>query len=416
MRKISLALALVLAVPSVALATDARIQSLGGAEKAWTVVDETNALSLPSTLLLFPNTVWADAGMAPSHAVAGTTANNLDTNAGFGLHLSLGPNTVLAFYGSSLSRTVSDSVLQQSLGWTQSDISSTDLAGDTNAIHNADHQGTIALGQRAGSTRLGFMVSVWGDSYKITNPEILKEERGGTIIEGKFGLGFDLARQNSFDLALGFQVGMFTDDRYQDGGMVTRLKGDTEWGVDLLARGIFGIPGGEKLIPYAAFGTGGGGVKWNQPIQNAPEAKFSGLGGVVGADLSIQPLEDVFVLPGLGLRFHSFDLEDTGETALKNAQITPFFGAAVDARVASWLSLRFGSRQSVVLDTTETEAQTTSTSDVVSEFTLGAGMLFGNVVIDLMLNPEFLTEGPNMLSGNKLSDGFATEASVKFTW
>jgi hypothetical protein len=53
---------------------------------------------------------------------------------------------------------------------------------------------------------------------------------------------------------------------------------------------------------------------------------------------------------------------------------------------------------------------------VLTEVRVGAGMRFGNAGIDLMLNPELFTTGPNLLSGKDLDDGFATEASFRLTW
>lgn len=486
MRRLILTGLLVMCVSQSAYATDARIQALGGHEKAWTVHDETNVLFLPATLLLFPNTVYVDVGFNPESMGArdDTAATDMDYNGAFGFHYALGENTVLGVFGSSMSRYVSEDALSRPFYmweeagslWKPQTITNEDgtvdvidhQAGDLGAIHNADHKGSILLGHRVDKLRLGASLAFWGDKYVVEEPASSKTKRGGTFVEANLGLGYDLKNRNSVDFALGGHFGWFDEeDNIQGAGYGNWVSADTQIGVNALFRAVIDIPGGEKAVPYIKAGFDKSGVSWNQDNTNL-SATATVISATFGTDLLIQPLEDVFILPGVGADLMFFKMEDSGKTVRNSLEMAlPFYGVAVDAKVSSWLSLRFGARQSVYfrnldvtdsgqdlsLDKKDREPLDKKESDVLTQVTMGAGMKFGNVQIDLMLNPAFLTEGPSFLSpdgghvayagtaqagvakngdgsetaGSSLGGssgslagaverGFALQAGLKFTW
>ena len=485
MRRLLLTALLVACFGSSAYATDARIQSLGGHEKAWTVQDETNVLFLPSTLLLFPNTVYVDIGFNPDAMGArdDTAATNMDFNGAFGFNYALGDNTVIGVFASSLSRYVSNEALSRpfymwgdaaSIWNTETNVNndgSVDVIdhqqGDQGAIHNADHKGSILFGHRVNKLRLGAVLSFWGDKYVVEEPANVKTKRGGTFMEANFGLGYDLKNRNSVDFALGASVGWFDEEDIK-GSYGNWVSGDPQIGVKGLLRAIVDIPGGEKAIPYVKAEFAKSGVSWNQEGLDL-SASATVVNATFGADLQIQPLEDVYIFPGIGAEIMLLKLEDSGKTVRNSLEMAlPFYGVSVDAKVASWLSLRFGARQSVYfrnldvtdsgqdlsLDKKDRASLDKKESDVFTDVTFGAGMKFGSMQIDLMINPAFLTDGPSFLSpddggvayaggaqaassegletgGESLTEGsssglgglagrvrqgFALQAGLKFTW
>ncbi len=450
-------------ISGVAYATDTRIQSMGGKEKAWTVEDETNALYFPATMVLFPNVVYVDAGLSPIYAADDTIGANIPYNVGFGAHYAFGENTVLGFYGSSLSRSLSGNLLDRAFqgrgSWTsmQVDTKALDESGDQ-SINNADHQGTILFGQRFGAARLGVLLSIWGDEYSIESPEVSYQKKGGTIFEGSLGFGYDIDQNNNFDLALRFWSGAFSDEKFipdNGGSIVTRFKSDSNFGFDLYGRGIFAIPGGERIVPYINVGLEGAGITWNRV--NGVKDEFSSFHLVAGTDLRIQPLENVFVYPGFGIAVMTENLNEGINTAENELQkrtfIAPFVGASVDARVATWFSLRFAARQSIIFDDLNHGAGEEGMekgegaegaakgmdNETLTEFLLGAGLHFGPVTIDWMLNPAWFLEGMWSDGDDQLNlsfvdedgdgaadgaqspareegNGFASQLAVKFVW
>jgi hypothetical protein len=449
---------------SVAYATDTRIQSMGGKEKAWTVEDETNALFFPATLVMFPNVIYVDAGLSPMYAASDAAGSNVPYNVGFGTHYAFGENTVLGFYGSSLSRSLSGNLLGRAFNgrgdWATLVMTTTakDESGPQ-AINNADHQGSVVFGQRFGAARLGASISIWGDEYSIEDPKVSYEKKGGTIIEGSLGFGYDIDQNNNFDLSLRFWSGTFDDETWiTDGGgqIVTRLKSDSNFGFDLYGRGIFSTPGGERIVPYINVGMEGAGITWNS-ANGGVKDEFSSFHLVAGTDLRIQPLENVFVYPGVGIAVMTENLTEGVVTAENEIQkrtlIAPFVAASVDARVANWLSIRFAARQSIVFDDLHhgvdgddmqkgEGAEGTAKgmdNETLTEFLLGAGLHFGPVTIDWMLNPAWFLEGMWSNDGEQVNltlvdedgdgavdgvqspartygNGFASQLAVKFVW
>jgi len=438
MKRFLAALVMTCLFPAVAHATDTRIQSLGGKEKYFTVFDETNVLVLPSTLLLFTNLVYVDAGTEPVWAAQDADGANIPYNAGFGVHYGLGQDTVIAFYGSSLSRYVSGDLLQRAFTgqglWGEATYEVPEVKpADENqqegerAIHNADHKGTALFAQRLGKMRLGIGLSFWGDNYTISDPESDRLSRGGTLFEGTVGLGFDLDGNDSLDLAVKVLGGKFEDSLSAPSGSggtteVTRFSSDLNWGLGLLGRAMFGIPGGEKIVPYLSVDMARGGFGLNAENEaDAVSDQATRYSVIAGTDVRIQPLERVYIYPGIGLAVVGIkgteSLEGITETFQNDlALVAPFVSASVDAQVLDWLAFRFGARQSVIFSSWETATQQGKDSDTLTEFTLGSNLHFKNLDIDLMVNPEMFLKGPSLFTGKEWSDGMAFQSALRFQW
>lgn len=406
-------LTLLLSLP--ALGTETRVRSLGGDEQEFLVWDEFNVLHLPSTLALFPNVTYAEFASVWPGALSG---DGLPYSGLFGFHYALTENTVVAFYGSNSSRQVLAEPVEYIAGWTGADIDDDEVYGE-GAINRAEHKGTLLLAHRLGAMRLGVELGFWGSQTSIDKPENLQTAQGGTHVDVALGFGVDLAESQTFDLAGRLSLGWFDDDRFVvQGGesyLATRLDVSTEWSGQLLARGVLKV-GTEKLVPFASVGLGGGGVSWNQQVADAPETTLSALAVAAGANLVLQPLEGVFIMPGAGVRWASRDLDDNGDTQLGLSLLNPYFGVAVDARLATWLALRFAARQSLSWASSQTATTESSESDSATEMTMGLGIRLGQVDVEWMLNPQMLVQGPAIVSGGDTAVPFATQACVKFTW
>ncbi|MBM4372489.1 MAG: hypothetical protein FJ098_12590 [Deltaproteobacteria bacterium] len=409
-----------------ARATDTRLQSMGGAHRVYTVPDEAAAWLFPSTLVLFPNVVWVEGGVGwPADDEQGnpepgirnnTTAADLPYNAAGGIHLALGKNGVLGVWASSLSRNVSPGALGWALAsWNETDgIPGAETDGDV-SLRNADHKGSLAYAHRIGKARLGVLLSVWGDAYKVKSPATERVERGGLWVEGRLGAGFDFGTRSSADLALGFHYGSFKDDLVPGSGgtaLSTRLKADASWGLALDARSRLEAFG-NFVVPYLALDFGGDGVAWNEKTPDAPEVSGSTVALAAGVDFLITPLENFHIVPGVGLGY-GMDLLKGGETVRDDSDLViPYYGVGLDARVVKWLALRFGLTQAVVFSKEEGVTEDRRTHDVVTRLRTGFGLEFGNVSMDFLLNPTFWTGGPSALfdSGSDLAAQFALRAT-----
>jgi hypothetical protein len=454
MKRVLFTMLLVCFTATPALATDTRIMSMGGKEKAWTVTDEVSIRYFPAAVLHFPNTVYVEAGMSPVYALPDHDGSNVPYNVGFAGHYGLGKNVVLAVFGSSLSRQLSSDLMTRAFGgqgdWATMgvDASAGDQTGPQ-AINNADHKGGFLVGFRSGKTRIGVGASIWGDRYSVDKPETSHALKGALFVEGSLGIGYDLSETSGFDIGLKVGAGKFDDEKYVGGAspVVTRFKDDTQFSVDAYARGIFNMLG-EQFIPYVNIGYEGGGVAFNK--DNGVKGEYSGFHLVLGTDFRIKPLDNVFIYPGIGLAIMTDSLTEGINKASETIQdelalVAPFFSVSLDARLASWFSLRFGARQSVLFNTRYHNADGVNKGkdhSTLTEFLLGAGMHFGPVDIELMLNPAWFMEGfwggdddgkteivmvteegefvdSNGQVGNqvqKYGDGFASQLAIRLTW
>ncbi|GEM_PF-4208663 len=421
----------ILFVSGTAQATETRLRSLGGAEQRFLVHDELNVLHLPSTLVLFPNVTFAELG-TDYFDNGERNAVGLPYAGAFGFHYALGSDTVLAFYGSSSRGYVLSGPAEMIAGWSGAGGLDDELGGNVgneDPIHAKDHKATLLFGHRAGKLRLGGMLGLWGDSYVVDKPEHSQKKNGGSGIDAVVGVGYDLPKEQSLDVAVRFGLGWFDDDLWVtsqgDGYVASRLDVSSEWVGAVTGRGVIRV-GTEKLVPYLTAGASGGGVAWNQETAGAPDISVSRIWFGGGANLLLQPLDGVFIMPGAGLRWASEStsikyLGGSGDGAVSGGSETldatalnPYFMVAVDGRVAPWCSLRFSARQNLYWYGAETETVEGSASDTGVEVYMGVAFKVGQVDIDWMFNPTMLVDGPYMVSGR--TNALATQAAVKFTW
>lgn len=412
---------LLLFAPVSVNATDTRIQSLGGKEKALTVFDETSALLLPATLLLFPNVVYLDVGIDPaltSGDAVGSAGIGYET--GFSVFYQLGENTVIGLYGSSLRRELSGNLMDRAFRkkgkWAGINVDTKDDAENgERGIHNADHKGTLLVAHRVKRARFGASVGLWSDHYEQSVPVTEKFERGGTLVDAALGFGVDLPHNNNIDFALRGWWGDITDDL----GESTRFESTKSRGIELVGRGYFDVFGGERAVPYIRVDYFSSGIAWNQQ-NNRVTDDYSLFALLVGLDLRVEPLENVFIYPGIGMAVVGETISESlaGDTLTikDDSSKAPYFSGAVDARVASWLALRFAARQTIKYFTYKTEENKGRDDDVVTEYMLGAGIIAGRFQIDLMLNPELFLKGPVVVSGKEWTDEFAFQSAVRFAW
>ena len=285
------------------------------------------------------------------------------------------------------------------------------------------------------STRLGFMLNVAADNDDVEQPTGSMVDRGGLLLDLGVGLGLDFSG-SELELSAGLGFG-FADDR-RDGvnaatGQTIELlehEGTSQFGFRLGARWIFDFFNQSKIVTYTQFLYG------SQTVENlnaapgspVPLGAYTGLAFTLGADLRIEPFEDVLVSPGLGVRFAQQTLEGTTQVN-RDADLLmslPFYGVAVDLRVASWLDVRFGASQSVDLlrdsDTNVLGLGLTSQRDYATvnthfAFGLGLNLPVGESAMsfDLDLNPEWLLNGPEFLTGNATSS-FGLSGALKYAW
>lgn len=441
----ALSAAMLLSAAPQALATQPRIDAMGGGVKSITIEDEVNIFDFPSLLVRYGNTTYLD----NLHVGAPFP------NGRFGFHFNLGDDTVLAIVGSSTKSATrapnntggaGDTAFTptgnpitggESLGiGAEASEAPEAQGGSQGAIGSVEHRYGILFATVLGSsTRFGVMLNILADNDDIEQPNGAKVDQGGFLFDLGVGLGLDL-EGSELELSAGLALG-FADD-FADGvsastGQQAELierNAVSHFGFRLMGRWTFDFFNQSKIVAYTTFLLGSQSVEFKNvaPGSFVPSGSYSGINFAIGADWRLEPFKGVIVSPGLGFRIAQMTLEGSTQTNRDADQLIqlPFYGVGVDLQIADWIAVRFGASQSVnVMRDSDTnvvaQGVTTQhdTTDVVTSFALGLGLHIpvseSTLTIDLNVNPDILINGPYLLTGTTTGQ-FGLNAAVKYAW
>ena len=372
---------LCLAWSSTSFATGSRINSMGGGSKNITVDDDHNIWNFPSTIVKWGNRAVID-------RFNGTTGE-------FGVNYGLNQDAVLIVYGGDHQ----DRAFSYGGAAANSSSCGTACSGNGNT-----YKGSIGFGWNASGTKFGAILSVYGDNQKTPD----------TPSRGPLGMGIDFgASIGDLDFTVGLLYGALNDETKAYGGG----DGHTESG--LLLRYTSNVAPGIDAIPYLDFNLHSKSIRFDNITR-----KDSSLGFDLGSDLKIQPANDIYIYPGVGIAFQ-MDTEgpDNGESETYNLAL-PYFSLGLDAKITEWLDFRMGASQTDEYKTVdacangETQCQESSTSkdsDVRLIYTAGFGLQFSDLIIDLNLNPQFFNNGLYFVNGSETSQ-FGVDVALLYTW
>ncbi|MCA9516318.1 MAG: hypothetical protein KC635_15355 [Myxococcales bacterium] len=428
-----------------ALATQPRIDSMGGGVKSITIEDEVNIFDFPSLLVRYGNMTYLD----------NLHVGQPFPNGRFGFHFNLGDDTVLAVVGSSTkssTRATNNTGAAGDTGFTPTgnpitggqslgigaEASEAPEAngGSQGAIGSVEHRYGILFATVLGSsTRFGVMLNILADNDDIEQPDGAKVDQGGFLFDLAVGLGLDL-EGSELELSAGLALG-FADD-FRDAvsastGQNTDLlehNSVSHFGLRVAGRWTFDFFNQSKIVAYTTFLLGSQSVEQQNvaPGTFVPSGSYSGINWALGADWRLEPFKGVIVSPGIGIRIAQLTLEGSTQTNRDADQLIqlPFYGVGVDLEVADWIDVRFGASQSVnVMRDSDTnvvaQGVTTQhdTTDVATNFALGVGLHIpvseSTLTVDLNVNPDILINGPYLLTGST-TDQFGLNAAVKYAW
>ena len=448
--------ALGIAVPH-ASATGTRLDSMGGEAKYWTVEDEVNIFDFPSLLVRHGNMTYAD------------NINGGFANTRFGFHLQVSEDLVLAAFGGSINSStrpvgtgfdvagnaftgasglgvgaqasLAGAAAGGPVGVQQNAFTAANpfaAGGATQSITNVDLKiGLIAALTIADKYRVGLMINALGDDGDTEQPDDGGEhDRGAMLMDIAVGFGMDLTDME-LEIAIGIEFGILED--YRDGpnaltGAATDLL--QHWTADHIglrvnARYRYDVDEQYKLIAYLGFNWGSQSVEQTNVNPAVPPGFFGGdYSGVdlkLGVDMRMELFEDVFVVPGIGMRWAQISVSGGGITDRDVDRLLslPYYSIGVDLKVLPWLDLRFGAVQSIdfirnsntgVLGPGITQEE--RSSDVRTGLNTGVGI---NVPInesvlslDVNVNPLFWVQGPDFISGT--GPGFGVSGAIKYDW
>ena len=445
--KVRSALALPAAVAALsaspAFASETRIDSMGGGVKLWTIEDESNIFDFPSLLVRWGNRVYVDRIEATTDDIPGGY---------FGFHYNLSDETVLAFFGAHINSGTNGASTGGGTAGNTGYVGSGNLVtgglslgNATGPIFGVDGDAVQAVGeggpntsaeyryglmfatQLGATTRFGLSLNIAGDNDDIDSPNNVQTDTGSLLFDLGLGLGVDLSG-SELELSAGLNIGLLESaaDNVGTGVDLEDVWSGSHFGLRIGGRWTFDFVSQSKIVAFTQFALASQDLEQvNTTAVPAPSGSYSQLSFILGADLRIEPFQGVIVSPGLGFYVAQQTLENPG-TVIRDANLLfglPFYSIAVDLKLADWVAMRFGAQQFVNMlresSTTAGSTNTHSTTDVITTFAWGLGfdipVAESALELDFALNPTFLNNGPNVLTGNTTGP-FALNASLSYHW
>ncbi len=374
MKRILLAtLALTLILVLAGWATETRVLTLGNANNI--VKDEANILLYPSTINMYRAIVLGEVNTSGLYKV--------------GAHYDFGEGKgVIGLY-----------VDKTPLGiwWPPQQPDPTPNTGVDNRLN-------LFYGRPFGTTQFGLALSLNSDSYK--------SETSGDNTEQKnmdLGLQVGLTLQEKLDLTLGFNMLTWTNTDAA-GDDVSKPKGNFSF--NLGGRYWFAYSDEVDFIPHVGFMSHSGGyeVTGGSTVEET-EMMFD-----LGWGVNIRPVDRVLLLFDLGINYdnNKTTTTPTGGTATEvktTIMNLPYYKIGLEGHVTKWWDVRLGATK---YWTGEKVADSYSEGFAATDTYLGSGFNFGNLTLDAWLDPNFVLNGPNFVSG--YSAPLAYMASIKYTW
>jgi len=362
------ALALTLIFALSASATLTRVLTLGDANNI--VKDEANILLYPSTITLYRALVLGEVDGAGLYKVGAHYDFGAD-NCVFGVYLD---KTPLGF----------------PLG----------APNPQPANGGVDNRLNLFWGRPFGEIPFGAALSLYHDSYK---DEASSLEQSNTDL--RLQLGATLMEK--LDIAAGFSFGTFTN---KDSSGADLKKPESIMGFNLGGRYWYGFNDEVDFIPHLAFAYSSEGYK------DAADKKTTNkdMNLDLGWGVNVRPVDRVLLIFDLGIMYDNLKQKD--ETVSTEEQTTttmnlPYYKVGLEGHVTKWWDVRLGA---VKMWHNYKQKDVEGWSDGTTDTYLGSGFHFGNLTLDAWLDPAFVLNGPNFVSG--YTGNLAYMASIKYAW
>lgn len=430
MKKMLLVSTIVILIFAVAAsATETRVLTMGDANMI--VKDENNIWLFPSTINMYPNLILGEVGTWTTYQYDPYYEDydqSMQTDLyRVGGHYSFGEDRGIVGLYFDKKGLMIDPDIQPDPGWDMS----------------TDQRINLFYGRPLMDIDFGLAFSLYRDSYSV-------EESGDSLNvpeeteESNTGWGLALGAtllEDKLDLAVGISKVSWT---YKDweGKDVTEPESNTSFGFN--ARYWYNFNDEVDFVPhlgvqFLSFG-------YTFPADSSEEVYWSSKGTDkmttidLGCGWNLRPQERILLVGDVGVAFISEKYEDETTYYLMEPfepdttysyewkysdNYLPYFRLGLEGEVAKWWDVRLGvvkrwvgSKMEYPADWDwENQNRTVKEGYATTDTYLGSGFHFGNLDLDIWLDPAFVLNGPNFVSGKSYDESnLASMASIKYTW
>jgi len=415
MRKLILTAVCIAVSCSVTYATGARVGSLAGASSY--LLDDSQVYAWPCRMPLFYRTLIAELGtdgqrISSNSSVAGIYADQEQTFGAIGLaaNRATAAQQLLSDYlehtytvGTvSVEANIIERLNQRGLG---AGLRELPVPQRGIELLYAKRFGDWTPGLRIERAAAENSQSITGQSATATS-----SATGLTLSAGydpsdalKADLGLDLA-SFSFSSGLAIDATGARQTFESKGSLLVAFHG----------RAFYALNDEMNLVPRLAIEYGNLGYGYTQSdTLRAAEGKTTATGFTLGAGWQYAPAAKYTVVAGLEIAYRSVKTADsvivTDPGDVKRTETSwdlPALHLGLEYQAAKWLIIRMGGSKRLssvrtVIDFSDQTSLTTDASNDSYQLGMGAGFKMGNLLLDVMVNPELLYSGGNIVSGSK---------------
>lgn len=271
--------------------------------------------------------------------------------------------------------------------------------------------GTTSFGLRVNSSSGRILQEIGGVTSKLEADFTLADPNLSRNVLGVgAGFGFELSPTSNVEIGLLWQNRSWLLEvpggiAEQDGGSAYLLAGRAMW---QWQPNVMVVP----VVKYYNFDLGEKSTPTGGPttsFDNSRKGWQAGAAGnwtlgsndlfVLGVNIAQNKLKQQEDLFGLGF----------GDTLEVTESFTPQLFAALETHVNSWLTVRFGANKGAFekLKVKQNNGDILEFTSSTFSMNLGAGLKFGNLQLDAILDDRFPNHLPYFISGDSTSDMFA---------
>lgn len=377
MRKIVIAMVVLMLFSASVLASDTRVLTMG--ENNMVLIDDANIWLFPSRVFEYPNIAVGEFGV------------NDDFNQ-LGVHWKFGSDNplVLGTYFTVLPP-----------------ISPSNLAGDAlvpfDDLNLDNRRIDFFYGNGLANFNYGSRFSIYHSSVSWDDSAPAVDQRKESF--SYYDLAFGLTSQSGkWDLALNIGFGSWTDEA-ADGATESEADGYMDFAV--VGRYFMQRGPNYTFIPHAAIVSGKHGIKF----PDVQTEKYSLTGFEFGLGVNYTPASDVLAVCDFGFAYSKWkeEIEDLVAPATMEQTETvmalPYFKIGFDADVFKWMDIRMGATSYWTSEKHDLQGIMGVTGERTSNYAdnetyLGFGFHWKRLHVDTYTDPEMFLQGFDFLTGN----------------
>jgi len=402
-RTLLIAFMAIVAMTSMALATETRVKTMGQVGNF--VYDDANIFDWPSTVVGFSDRFILELG---EDAVANDTYDPMDGNTwpngfGGGAVFNIGEVHNLGFYVNGNDRANG--------GGIDVDVPGLDM--------NIDEFMQVLYGYGAENFDVGFNVNYGKSRDEQTAPSDAATKESASRIGAKGGITYWMEDDNSVDLAVEFNKTSITYDDQTT--QAVEIEDDGYRTISAQARMFYNYTENLQFVPYVGFMKADWGVKQDSDANGEIASdKVESTAIDIALGINHFPTEQLQLIAAAGVVIYNEDYTSQGEDAgSAGMNQIPYIKGGIDSELRSWLDIRAGVEKQLYKDDSKGAGDAPVEMEyAVADFQgyIGAGFHLGDWTVDAQLDPALFYEGPNFISGHTDTANMATRISLVRPW